>query len=143
MNNPNTKSNILILGLIFLVLISACSNLQTEQDFTDTKWQWYSLSENEPASQSVVPDPENYTITLNSDGSMNIQADCNMVEGSYSVEGNTLSLIVGPSTMAFCGDESLDLMFIELLSNVESYSMENNELILNLNNNAGKMALSK
>ncbi len=45
--------------------------------------------------------------------------------------------------MAFCGEESLDLMFTELLSSVESYSIENDQLILNLKNDAGKMTFNK
>ncbi len=66
-----------------------------------------------------------------------------MVSGSYSVDGNSLTLVLGPSTMAFCGEESLDLMFNELLSNVENYTIENNQLVLNLKNDAGKMTFIK
>ena len=143
MNNSKVKSAIILLGLIFLVLISACGYQQTGADIVDIPWQWTSLSENEPASQSIVPNPENYTIIFNRDGSMNIQSDCNMVSGSFSVDGTSLTLVLGPSTLAFCGEESLDLMFNELLSSVESFTLENDKLILNLENNSGKMTFDK
>jgi len=143
MNNSNVKSAIILLGLIFLVLLSACGYLQTGADIVDIPWQWTSLSENEPASQSIVPNPENYTIIFDRDGSMNIQADCNIVSGSFSVDGTSLTLVLGPSTLAFCGEESLDLMFNELLSSVESYTIENDQLVLNLENDSGKMTFNK
>ena len=74
---------------------------------------------------------------------MNIKADCNMVSGSFMIDGKSLTLELGPSTMAFCGEESLDLMFTELLNNVESYALENDQLVLNLENELGKMSFEK
>lgn len=134
-----------IVGSLVAVIIFAagCSNQKTEADIKDVKWQWAALFENEPAAQSVVPDPENYTLTLKADGTLNIQADCNMVSGSYALEGNSLTLGLGPSTMAFCGEQSLDVVFIEALNNVESYTIENNQMVLSLKNNAGKMTFNK
>jgi len=143
MHNSKIKSPIIILGLIFLVSISACNNQRTGADIVDISWQWTSLSENEPASQSVVPNPEYYTLTLNSDGSMNVQADCNVVNGSFSVKGTSLTITLGPSTLAFCGEESLDLMFTELLNSVESYSIENDQLVLYLENDFGNMTFNR
>jgi len=136
-------STIFIVMLIFITFTSACNSRQAGTDIIDITWQWVSLAEYEPASQSVVPDSENYTIILTSDGTMNIKADCNMVSGSYKIDGNSLTLELGPSTMAFCGEESLDLMFTELLNNVESYNLENDQLFLNLENEFGKMSFEK
>jgi hypothetical protein len=53
-----------------------------EADIIDITWQWTELIETEPASQSVVPDPERYTLLFRSDGSLQIQADCNVVGGA-------------------------------------------------------------
>jgi len=143
MINIKNISTIFILLLILITLTSACSSQQAGADIINIQWQWTALFESEPASQSIVPNPENYTITFNSDGSMNIQADCNMVSGSFSVDGTSLTLVLGPSTLAFCGEESLDLMFTELLSNVDSYDFENDQLVLNLENDLGKMTFNK
>jgi heat shock protein HslJ len=101
------------------------------------------LVETEPASQSVVPDPKNYTLLLGSDGSLSIKADCNMVGGSYSLDGNTLTIELGPSTIAFCGEESLDQLFLGFLSNVESYTIENGQLVLKLKDGAGQMTFNQ
>ena len=143
MFNFKNISTIFILLLILITLTYACNSQQAGEDIIDIQWQWSALIESEPASQSIVPNPENYTINFNSNGSMNIQADCNMVNGSFSVDGTSLTLVLGPSTLAFCGEESLDLMFNELLSSVESYTLENDQLVLNLENDSGKMTFNK
>ena len=41
--------------------------------------------------------------------------------------------------MAFCGEQSLDLIYLELLDNVESYTLENGQLVLELKEGAGRM----
>jgi heat shock protein HslJ len=64
-----------------------------------------------------VPNPENYTITFNEDGTFNGQADCNSIAGTWSQE-NGFSITVGPSTLAFCGEASLDQQYVTLLDSV-------------------------
>ena len=67
-------------------------------------WQWKDLVETDPASQSIVPNPENYTLILRADGTTEIKADCNQVLGSYTQQGSALIITMGPSTMAACGE---------------------------------------
>ena len=116
---------------------------QNEVSIADVTWQWSGLVETAPASQSIVPDPENYTLLLRPDGTLHIKADCNMVGGSYTLEGTALTIELGPSTMAFCGEQSLDQQYLELLGNVDSYAVENAQLVLNLKADAGRMTLSR
>jgi heat shock protein HslJ len=108
--------------------------------FLGVQWQWAELTETEPAAQSVVPNPENYVLVLNADGSANIKADCNMVSWTYTLDGASLVFnTLGPSTLAFCGDESLDTMFMEKLGKGGTVSLEDGRLVLALNENAGQM----
>ena len=140
LNKIQTKQLQLIgLILVFPLIIVACSSRPTIQTITDINWQWSEMAEKEPASQSLVPNPENYTLLLSSDGSLNIKADCNMVQGSYTLDGSALTIELGPSTMAFCGEESLDYLFLGLLGNVESFAVEDGQLILELKDSAGRM----
>ncbi|MDX1436673.1 MAG: META domain-containing protein [Anaerolineales bacterium] len=81
-------------------------------------WYWTALIEQNPASQSVVPDPQNYTIIFNEDGTVNVKADCNQAQGTYSTETGGLMIALGPTTMVFCGEESLDTQYLELLNGV-------------------------
>ncbi|WP_406661677.1 META domain-containing protein [Methanolobus sp. ZRKC3] len=109
------------------------------EDITEVKWQWSGLIENEPASQSVVPDPENYTILFSEDGTYSIKADCNLGSGSYTLEGNELTLGPGPMTLAACGPESLYDMYVTLIGNVNSVAMEDGNLVLYSGENMDKM----
>jgi heat shock protein HslJ len=104
------------------------------------QWQWAELTETEPASQSLVPDPEDYVLILNADGSASLKADCNQVQWTYTLDGSDLTFnTLGPSTLAYCGDDSLDQLFLTKLGVGGSVSIEDERLVLELNENAGRM----
>ena len=113
---------------------------QEAPEITGIQWQWSQLVETEPASQSVVPDPENYLLVLNADGSANLKADCNVVLWTYTLEGTTLTFnTLGPSTLAFCGEESSDQIFLEKLGMGGTVGLDEGRLVLELSENAGRM----
>jgi heat shock protein HslJ len=114
-----------------------------EGKITGITWQWTGLVETEPAAQSLVPDPENYTLTLRPDGTCEVKADCNIVGGSYVLEGDALTIELGPSTMAYCGDDSLDQQYLKLLANVDSYAIEDGRLVMELKASAGRMTFTQ
>lgn len=150
-----------ILTLLFIctlvtatLLVSGCTetapdieNVEPEtislNDIVDIEWQWSGLVETEPASQSVVPDPESYTITFSNDGTYSIKADCNRGSGTYTLEGNELTIAPGPITLAYCGSDSLDSQYLSLLNNVINVSMDNDQLILGMGNNGDIMMFVK
>ena len=59
----NVIGALLLLFVALALALSACSG--SSDDLTGIVWQWTAMQETAPASQSVVPDPENYTITFN------------------------------------------------------------------------------
>ena len=67
-------------------------------------WQWISFTN--PMEQFEVEMPENYSVTFNEDGTLNVMADCNNASGSYTVDGSSLTIAMGPSTMAACPEGS-------------------------------------
>jgi heat shock protein HslJ len=129
--------------MVVILFASACSAQKAQAGVIGITWQWVGMVETKPASQSVVPTPENYTLILETDGSLNIKADCNRVNGSYTIGSSTLTIELGASTMAFCGEQSVDQKFLESLRNVASYTIENDQLVLILKNDAGKMTFNK
>jgi heat shock protein HslJ len=84
---------------------------------TGIVWQWVNVTNQTTGEISSVPNPESYTITFNEDGTMNGKADCNNFSGTYSQE-NGFTVKVETSTMAYCGDGSLDQQYLTLLGNV-------------------------
>jgi heat shock protein HslJ len=132
-----------VMGLLLTGLLASTVWAQTQDDITGIQWQWAELTETEPASQSVVPDPENYVVVFGADGSASIKADCNQVLWSYTVEGNILTFnTLGPSTLAFCGEDSLDQMFLTKLGMGGTFSIEDGRLAIELNENAGRMVFN-
>jgi heat shock protein HslJ len=127
-------------GLLVAGPLAPAAWADSHDQITGIQWQWAELTETEPASQSVVPDPENYVLILNTDGSANLKADCNQVQWTYTLEDSTLTFnTLGPSTLAYCGDDSLDQLFLSKLGTGGTVSVESDRLVLELNEDAGRM----
>jgi heat shock protein HslJ len=122
-----------------LLFLAACGTGSSTPTLTGTVWQWTAMQETVPASQSVVPDPQNYTITFNTDGTAAIKADCNNVTATYTTSGSSLSITLGASTLMYCGDASQDTIYLASLAKVSSYAIENGQLQLIFPNDGGKM----
>lgn len=107
--------------VIFLLVVGYIANNSSTPSSTDSiqgiVWQWESLTNQSTGETTAVANPENYTITFNADGTLNGKADCNNFTGTYSQE-NGFTIVLGASTMAFCGDESLDQQYLTLLGSV-------------------------
>jgi heat shock protein HslJ len=104
-------------------------------------WQWSSLMDE--GTPSNIPNPADYTIMFNSDGTLTGKADCNTFSGTYS-QANGFTITISTSTMAFCGDASLDLMYTTLLGNVSAGGPDGNGgLALETAGGAQRMTFTK
>jgi len=92
-------------------------------EMLDVEWQLHSVLQSEPASQSVVPQPPSYTIQFAADGTAAIRADCNNVGANYTVSGTNLTITLGPATLAFCGEDSGDNLYMTALGAVTGYAI--------------------
>ena len=132
------KQITLTIIFLFAALLTACSS-GPPKEMLDTNWEWQQLIETAPTAQSVILDSENYTIVFNQDGIYNAKADCNMLSGGYEIEGNNLTLLPGPSTLAECGPDSSYDQYVGFLGQVDGYEIENGRLILSFGDGAGQM----
>ena len=108
---------VICLGLLSLAACTTEEEPASSDSIQDIVWQWESVT-NKPANETTtVPDPENYTLIFNEDETFSGTADCNKISGTYS-QASGFTITVGPSTMAFCGEDSLDVQFLELLAQV-------------------------
>jgi heat shock protein HslJ len=108
------------LSLIIVVLLAACAPAATPtptNTITGIVWQWTSVTEKATSKTTTVPNPENYTIIFNTDGTITGKADCNSFTGIWSQQ-NGFTIKLGASTLASCGEASLDQQYLALLSNV-------------------------
>jgi len=114
-------------------------SLIAEENLVDTLWQWVSLIETMPASQSMIADSENYNLVFRSDGTYSAKADCNQLMGSYELLGTQLRLEPGISTLAECGSDSSYGIYSSLLGSVIEAGMRDGVLVLVLADDAGIM----
>jgi heat shock protein HslJ len=101
-------------------------------------WQWVETLSMD-GSVTSVPTPETFTITFNEDGTYNALADCNRVNGGYTVDGSQLEIMPGMSTMAFCPNQELADQFTQELGGVASYLIEDGSLFLAIKFDSGIM----
>lgn len=126
---PRSVAIPMLLAAVFLV--AGCDILGgSGSSLTGKAWQWSASTTTVPASQSVVPDPENYTIEFKSDGTFTAKADCNQVAGDYTTSGSTLTITAGPSTLVACPDDSQADLFLAGLAATQSYAITNGQLVL-------------
>ena len=115
-------------------LLAACSS-SGASGLTGKLWQLTAITEKVPAFQGVIPaaDRSSYTITFNTDGTFTGLADCNQIAGTYKTSGSDgLTITPGISTLAICGEGSMDLLFVHSLAKAKSYSIANEQLTITL-----------
>jgi uncharacterized protein YraI/heat shock protein HslJ len=113
----------------------------TTPRLTNIEWQWTELVQTEPANQSIIPNPENYVMIFLSDQSFDILADCNFGNGTYTLDGNNITLEVIAVTQINCGAASLSGQFVDLLLEVATYELASDKLTLYLAEDGGRLGL--
>ena len=123
--------------IILALALAACGG---KSEIVGTTWQWEAFQDTAEVNDLTVPDPENYTLTLNEDGTASIQADCNQVTWTYELDGSQLSFdTTGPATLAMCAEDSLDTQYLERLGATATFVLEDGTLYLNLWADAGNL----
>jgi heat shock protein HslJ len=92
---------------------------ETANPIQGIHWLWDSVTDNSTGQTTGVPKPDQYTISFNTNGTVNGLADCNTFTGTYS-QASGLAIKVTSMTRAACPDGSLDQQYIDLLTNVAS-----------------------
>jgi|1186.fasta_scaffold100204_1 heat shock protein HslJ len=129
---------ILIALVIGSALVVTACGASAGSSLAGKTWQLTGITESVPAFQGAVPaaDQSKYTIQFDGKGAFTAVADCNQVSGTYTTSGsNGLTIVPGPSTLAYCGDESLGDKFVTGLGQTQTYTIANDQLTLNLQDN--------
>jgi len=110
----------------------------TPPDLSGTVWQWQQTLMND--DDKFVPDsPANYTVEFMADGTVAVQSDCNQVRGAYTVDGNAITIALGPSTMAACPEDSLGERFAGQVVGAAIYFFRSGDLYIDLKYDSGTM----
>jgi heat shock protein HslJ len=107
-------------------------------DLTGPIWRWDQTVMNN--DETFVPaNPANYTVQFKPDGTVSIQADCNNVGGTYTVDGSSITIQTGPTTMMACPPGSLGDQFVAQLSGAAIYFIRGENLFIDLKFDSGTM----
>ena len=111
------------------------------QTLAGTTWKWTGSLFND-GKQTTPDDPNRYLLSFMADGSVSIQADCNQVGGTYTTDGNQLTITLGPSTLVACPPGSLGDEYVRQLGTVSSYFFKDGNLILEFKFDSGSMTFA-
>ena len=126
------------LGLALSGVASAQVPVQLPDEPT---WRWLRTQYSNDMVLTV-DDPDRYTIVFREDATVAIRADCNRVRGTYERSGSSLTLVLGAMTRAACPPDSQADIYLRDLSNVATYVMDGEHLVLNLRIDSGNMVFA-
>jgi heat shock protein HslJ len=78
----------------------------------------------------TVPNPEQFTVRFEENGTVAVRADCNQCSGRYTLEGTSLSLGNVACTLIACPVPGLDTTFTQALSSVRTATASGNQLTI-------------
>lgn len=132
---------LVVLASGLVLVAAACGGDDQSSEVKGVPWRWSGLREGEGFLGIVpIPDPQNYLLRLDDDGSFIAKADCRSVSGTYSLSGSELTLAVEPTTKLACGAGSRADEFVDLLAKVATYDVhDEGALALGLENDTRYM----
>lgn len=104
-------------------------------------WQWQQTQMNDDTN-TAPDDPAKYTLTFLPDGNFQVQADCNRGRGSYTVDGNQVTIGPGALTRKACPPGTLDTIFLKHLNEAAAYRLAQGNLVLELKQHTGTMTFA-
>lgn len=114
--------------LLFIGLLLPSCDSGTSVTPTDVAWQLTSFRISD--MQVPVLSPTSYTLRFNTDGTVNIKADCNLCNGGYQAQGSSLRMGTLACTRAFCPPPSFSDRYIAALSSATSFERRGGELMV-------------
>jgi heat shock protein HslJ len=117
----------------------AGSNLQR---LTSGVWKWQQSADNSGQTWTS-PNPANYTVQFNPDGTVAAQVDCNRSNGTYQADETNLTITLGPTTLMACPPPTLDNVFRQQLNQVSSYFFDGDSLVLLWKMDSGSMKFTQ
>ena len=112
-----------------------------ESKLIGTVWQLQQISYNNDELIEITS-PSNYTLEFMEDGQIAIRADCNQVGGRFITEDSSLSIELGPSTLAVCPPGSVDQRYLQALQDGAIYFFKEGNLFIDIKFDTGTMQFS-
>ena len=103
-------------------------------------WMWVEFTS--PVEKIEIEDPQVYHLTFQEDNLLEIVADCNNAHATYMADGSSISINVGPMTLANCPPGSRSDALINNLGFAGIYFFDDGDLFLDLMADGGTLRFS-
>ncbi|MCC6500071.1 MAG: META domain-containing protein [Anaerolineales bacterium] len=90
----------ILIGLLAVLVLSACSGGSA----SSIVGQWELVSHGSASSQTPAVEGVDTSIEFSADGKLHGNVGCNVFNGDYKVDGDTLTFSPVASTLMFCED---------------------------------------
>lgn len=103
-----------------------------DSELVNKTWAWEARDPNGNDIDPInVPNPENYTLFFDEDGTFIAKMDCNQGLGDYATPTvGSIFMSLGPMTMAACPEGSPAPQMSQMFGPAQSYRFEENDTIL-------------
>lgn len=136
MNNMKKLMTLLSL-MLGVILISSCATKKADSGSAEdvlynNKWQFVEIDNFAISKEvnGVVP----YLSFDKGENRYSAITGCNTVNGTLKVTNSKIEFGLGMSTMMFCENMSVENGFKQILENIKTYKISDNEMILYGNN---------
>lgn len=109
---------------------------------TGSVWQLERIQYND-GKRLEANSSSKYTVKFMNDGQLSIRADCNRALGRFTKDGSSLSIDLGPTTLAACPAESIGQDYLFALRDASTYFFKNGKLFIDINSDTGTMQFSR
>jgi heat shock protein HslJ len=103
----------------------------------NTIWLWEGTTT--PVEEITAANPENYRFALLPGGLVRAQADCNQARGTYTMDGNALTMQIAAMTRMACPPGSQADLFLTQLNGAALYFVQDGKLFIDLLADSGTM----
>jgi heat shock protein HslJ len=108
-------------------------------NITGIVWKWERFEGTLDLHNFVIDDSNQYTLILLPDGSYHVKADCNRMQGQYTLAGKHIKIAPGAATLAECAPGSRYAEFLRYLSEASCFVLHENKFRLNLMREGGNL----
>lgn len=112
---------------VIVVLLIGCSPSNLISELADKRWKAAEILDKDISTYESIE--EEAYIYFDKDGNLSGSTSCNKFNGSYKLEGNSITLDVGTMTKIMCyGSAEMD--FLEALRQTTKFKLEGQNLYL-------------
>lgn len=108
-------------------------------DITGIVWKLKRYDSQLESGNFTIDNPTDYTLILFPNRHYRVKADCNRMQGAYTLDGKKIKIAPGAATLAECAPGSKYGQYLRYLAEAVRFEINENNLQLNLINEKGQL----